>query len=587
MIRKFYAPDVTVGARLELDSGGAVNNVRNFKKELQLAQQEVIHLSEKFGATSKEAAAAAKKAAELRDTIGDARSLVDAFNPDTKFRAFASSIQTIVGGFTALTGAMGLLGVESEEVQKTLLKVQSALALSQGLSQLQEGIQSIKNLGSVLINTLGKSGLIGIAIAGVTALGAAILGVFDGPSAQIRELNKSLKELGKGQTDARKEINETRNAFKQAELGIITKDSALKKYNEGIGETVGHAKDLNEAEKLTAENADKYIEVQGLKAQANYILSKSAELTAQAMIKEAQLGTESLGAFGERVKGFFRHGIEQSKKDGEELLKLIDGINTKIVAASSGFKVKTTTGKATTPAGQVKEKEVEEVSAFRKMLNQWASEDAEKEAMINDIRLAKTISTNEAIMVSDNASTLSYLENRKKQNEALALQQYYEETVANARISAMQSVGSALGALSELIGKQTAAGKVLAIAQATINMWLGVTEVLKNKTVLPEPFGTISKIASITTVVATGLNAIKNIVKTNVPGASGASGSVPSGRPSVSAPLSPRLPNATNTILDRDQLNQIGNATVRAFVIEHDVSSNQERIRRLNRAARI
>ncbi len=161
------AADVIVGAKLEADASGAINNVRNFKQELKLAQQEVITLSEKFGATSTQAAAAAKKAAELKDAVGDAASLVDAFNPDTKFRAFGASIQTVVGGFTALTGAMGLLGVESDEVQKTLLKVQSALALSQGISQLQEGMQAFKNLGSVIVNTLGKSGMIGIAIAGL------------------------------------------------------------------------------------------------------------------------------------------------------------------------------------------------------------------------------------------------------------------------------------------------------------------------------------------------------------------------------------------------------------------------------------
>jgi hypothetical protein len=41
------------------------------------------------------------------------------------------------------------------------------------------------------------------------------------------------------------------------------------------------------------------------------------------------------------------------------------------------------------------------------------------------------------------------------------------------------------------------------------------------------------------------------------------------------------------TRLDADQLNQIGNAAVRAFVIESDVSTNQERIRRINRQARL
>jgi hypothetical protein len=142
----------------------------------------------------------------------------------------------------------------------------------------------------------------------------------------------------------------------------------------------------------------------------------------------------------------------------------------------------------------------------------------------------------------------------------------------------------ALGALSDLVGKQTAAGKVLGIAQATINTFIGATEVLRAKSVLPEPFGTISKIANVAAIIATGLSAVKNIVKTKVPGYSAGGGG---SNVSASAPVTPQLPNATRTTLDQQQLNQIGNATVRAFVVESDVTNNQERIRRLNRAARL
>ena len=52
----------------------------------------------------------------------------------------------------------------------------------------------------------------------------------------------------------------------------------------------------------------------------------------------------------------------------------------------------------------------------------------------------------------------------------------------------------------------------------------------------------------------------------------------------VSAPLQPQ---AQTTMLNQSQINQIGNASVRAFVVESDVTGQQERIRRLNRASRI
>ena len=81
----------TVGIKIQVDGGQATQSVGSLKQQLRDAQKEVTELSAKFGATSQQAVEAAKKAAELKDAIGDAKSLTDAFNPDAKFRAFTST----------------------------------------------------------------------------------------------------------------------------------------------------------------------------------------------------------------------------------------------------------------------------------------------------------------------------------------------------------------------------------------------------------------------------------------------------------------------------------------------------------------
>ena len=133
--------------------GNASESVGSLKKQLREATAEVAILSDKFGATSKEAINAAKRAAELKDRIGDARALTDAFNPDAKFKALSSSLAGVAGGFAAVQGAIGLFGGESKELEKQLLKVQSALALSQGLQSIGESIDSFKQLGAVIQST--------------------------------------------------------------------------------------------------------------------------------------------------------------------------------------------------------------------------------------------------------------------------------------------------------------------------------------------------------------------------------------------------------------------------------------------------
>jgi hypothetical protein len=52
----------------------------------------------------------------------------------------------------------------------------------------------------------------------------------------------------------------------------------------------------------------------------------------------------------------------------------------------------------------------------------------------------------------------------------------------------------------------------------------------------------------------------------------------------ISAPLAAQ---AATTTLNQGQINQIGNVAARAYVVESDISGNQERVIRLNRAARI
>jgi len=131
----------------------SANSVKSLKAQLREAQADVAALSDKFGATSKEATNAAKKAGELADKIGDAKALTEAFNPDAKFKALSSSLGGVAGGFAAVQGGMALFGEQSEDVEKTLLKVQSAMALSEGLQSVGESVDSFKQLGAVIKNT--------------------------------------------------------------------------------------------------------------------------------------------------------------------------------------------------------------------------------------------------------------------------------------------------------------------------------------------------------------------------------------------------------------------------------------------------
>lgn len=130
------------------------SNLVSLKTQFKEAQLQVQILSEKFGATSKQAVEAAKNAAILKDKILDAKSLTDAFNPDAKFKALSGSLNGVAGGFSVVTGAMAVFGKQSDDVQKALLKVQSAMALASGLQAVGESIDSFKQLKATIVDAL-------------------------------------------------------------------------------------------------------------------------------------------------------------------------------------------------------------------------------------------------------------------------------------------------------------------------------------------------------------------------------------------------------------------------------------------------
>ena len=181
------------------------DSLGSLKSQLRSAQNEVNELAAKFGATSQEAVNAAKRAAELKDAIADAKALTDSFNPDGKFNALSASIGGALNGFQAFEGALGLVGVESEDLQKTLLKVQSAMALSQGVQGLLEAKDSFKQLGAVAADALKGIrtgiaatgiGLLVIAVGTLVAYWDDIKSAISGVSAEQEALNaKSQKDV--------------------------------------------------------------------------------------------------------------------------------------------------------------------------------------------------------------------------------------------------------------------------------------------------------------------------------------------------------------------------------------------------------
>mgnify|MGYP003339993767 FL=1 len=159
----------------------------------------------------------------------------------------------------------------------------------------------------------------------------------------------------------------------------------------------------------------------------------------------------------------------------------------------------------------------------------------------------------------------------------------------NHRMKQLELLAKLATDFSNVIGEQTAAGKAAAIAATTINTYMSATAAFKGMVSnFPGPVGIALGVVAAGVSVAAGIANIKKIMAVKVPGkGGGGGGSVPSGGMSGGGISAPVTPQVAATTINQGQVNQLASATSRAFVLESDVSGNQERIQRLNRAARI
>lgn len=90
----------------------------------------------------------AQRAGELSDAMGDARQAIGAFADDNfKLKAMTEGLTLVASAGSIATGAMGLFGTENEKVTQAILKVQSALAILNGV----QAVANVLNKDSALM----------------------------------------------------------------------------------------------------------------------------------------------------------------------------------------------------------------------------------------------------------------------------------------------------------------------------------------------------------------------------------------------------------------------------------------------------
>jgi hypothetical protein len=573
-----------------------VADTRSLRTQLKESVQELARLQNTAGASAKEIANAAKRAAELKDRIGDAKATIDAFNPDAKFKAFGQSIQGVAGAFAGAQGALALFGVESENVQKQLLKVQGALAFSEGLNTILGSIDGFKNLALVIKTqvlqafTTLRGALIASGI-GALAIGLGLLiANFDKVRDTILKLVPGLGKIANAIGDIVTKVTDFVGITSEVDRGleIYAKNSKNRKeqYERELKvlESQGASeKDLSNKRKQIASE-----DINVLEAKKRNGIKLSTDETKQLADSKNELivieGNYKKSVLAVQKKGDDEYLKKQAERIDQEIaneLARITRINELAEASLSTDELKIVKNKQQLETDLLLFSDNERLKADLIRKSAEEIDKIKRQSGKVEVKELKDVKNIFDVVQNDKAKTFGLITNSMNKS----LKANADAEVKITQLTQEQKLGIVSNALRtgmQLAGEGTVAGKALGIADATINTYVGATQALST---LPPPFSFIAAAATI----AQGLLSVNSIINTplpSIPGVSDMSGGGGGARLSA-APVPPSFTPNAPTALDATSLNAIGNVASRAYVVESDITGSQKRIQRIENSARI
>ena len=182
------------------------------------AEDRLYELALAGDTTSKEYQELLKRVAEYRKVQIQTDLAVDQA-AQTFSQKLGTAITGATSGFAAVQGAMGLVGVESETLEKTLLKVQSALALQQGVQGVLDYTKSIGLAGKAtkVFNLIVKGNPLALFATALVAIISSLAIFTDAIDIAIKKL-KSITDFLGLTNFAEQELEAERKKRHEAEL---------------------------------------------------------------------------------------------------------------------------------------------------------------------------------------------------------------------------------------------------------------------------------------------------------------------------------------------------------------------------------
>jgi hypothetical protein len=272
--------------------GEGAKSLRTLKQEFKDIQKELDNVAVGTDEYRKKL----QQLGAVKDEIEDLNEAIGAQTGAGKFQALANLGSSIAGGFAAAQGAMALFGSESEDVQKALLKVQSAMALAQGLKDLEGLADGFKNAKTVIID-FGKSAISALRTLWTTMMANPILAVLAGLTA----LTAVVVAFMMAEDD---ETESLKANIAERERSIETMDKENAVVNKGMKNRIDllRAKGATEQQVFAEEQKMNAVRIQQLAEQNNKVRENLRDLKTLRENADGDERKELTDKYNEQVK---------------------------------------------------------------------------------------------------------------------------------------------------------------------------------------------------------------------------------------------------------------------------------------------
>lgn len=586
-------------ARIDATSG--LKTIRELQTEVKNYRNELVNLergTKEYNDTLNNLASSQGQINQINADIAASTS-----NLTSTYSTITGVLSSVAGGFTAVQGVIALTGQSGEALEQTFVKLQAALALTQGITAFSNGIKAAR-IAMVAFNATVASNPLGALAIGLATATAAII-AFTSTKKDINDLASSYdtltESISRSNVQLEREIKFLRAAGADQETiiqkRIANQEEVVASYQREL-DAIDKARkgaNKNELERLAKHRLEVYADyVKGNEAlqalnddlnayrissnrkaeeddeKARQDAAKRRQSERDAELADALAKQEANNKRIQALEADLQKQLEDTntlyldrKIQQDNQLARQTAITNDNLASAIQFEIDENTRLQESLRSLIHDPEASieaRLEATAKLqtaiVEGFALEDEAEALRLENIRLA----AEKEIELSNLAAEKIKMDEEAKRK---AKQQTFDATVA------------LLDSTSNLLSENTAASKALGIASATISTYTGAAQVLAN----PLQLSPFVKWAQFATTIATGLSAVKNIIGVNVPGASSSTSTSTSA--STSIPSFPELTTPiqeTHNNLDANDIDYI-NKPQRVYVTESDISSVQTRVK--------